>query len=106
MGLKGYRLWGMGQLDSNVQSPHLGGVLAAPSVVLGVARDQKQRGEQREVDQRGAREVHARGDGCRERMRRGDSQPAHRRRDVWSQTRTQKVKLNIDDRRTTDAHPG
>jgi hypothetical protein len=21
MGLKGYRLWGMGQLDSNVQSP-------------------------------------------------------------------------------------
>jgi hypothetical protein len=24
MGLKGYRLWVMGELDSNVQSPHLG----------------------------------------------------------------------------------
>jgi hypothetical protein len=29
MGLKGYRLWDMGQLDSNVQSPTLGDSKAA-----------------------------------------------------------------------------
>jgi hypothetical protein len=31
MGLKGYRLWVMGQLDSNVQSPNLSTVYEPPT---------------------------------------------------------------------------
>jgi hypothetical protein len=38
MGLKGYRLWVMGQLDSNVQSPTVAALPAELGVVRGVAK--------------------------------------------------------------------